>query len=40
MLAGDTTGENASGLSSEEKSVVQIDIKEVSYSLAVFVLAI
>lgn len=40
MLTEDTVGENMSGLSSEEKSVVQIDLKEVGRSLAVFVLAV
>ena len=40
MLAGDSAGENLSGQSSEEKSVLQVDIKEVNYSLAVIVLAV
>ena len=30
MLAGDTSGENLSGLPSQEKSITQVDIKEVS----------
>ena len=40
MLARNTAGENLSGLSLEEKSVVQADVKEVSDSLAVIVLVV
>jgi hypothetical protein len=34
MLTGDTPGGNLSGLPAQEKSIIQVDIKEVSYYLA------